>query len=741
MLNDAFVGSAVWWSSFRSGPQHDPGRMVQIVILDDRETNRKIFSKLAASIEPGVTVRSFGDPPELLAWLEHNTPDLIVTDFKMPTMDGAEFIRRFRAQPNSAEIPVIVITVYEEREFRLRALEAGATDFLHSPVDHQEFITRARNLLKLRKQQIQLATRADNLAQELKDSERSREEALRDSSERLAQVIDTVPAMIRATDREGRILFINAYQAALFGIDPNEAIGLDLPQVFGEENVTRNRALDRKVINTQAALPSFEEEIVDTERDEARIPDDKNAAARPLQRRGRRADLLARNHGPQARRKSPFLYGASRHIDRPSEPRAVVRPLAPRDRSTRRGDRPFALHLIDLDGFKNINDGLGHQVGDQFLIEVAGRLSSLVRETDTIARLGGDEFAVLQTHVTQNKDAADMAARIIEAISEPWSHAGKQVISKASIGIAIHPDDGADAEELLRNSDLAMYRAKHDSGNVFRFYASDINRRARASLVLDSDLREAIAKEQFVLHYQPQIAFKTGQVTGAEALLRWQRPGHGLIGPSEFLARAEENGLIIPINEWVLREACRQAKSWQRRGHPPIRIGVNLSSIQFFKQNVPLLVTKVLADTGLDPRLLDLELTESIVMHDAEAVAKDLQQLRDLGVGISIDDFGTRYSTLTYVKHFPVDRLKIDQCFVRDITTNPSDAAIVRAIVSLGHSLDLEIVAEGVETIEQTALLRTEGCDEVQGFYFAAPMRPDELIAFVSENHMQARRA
>jgi EAL domain-containing protein (putative c-di-GMP-specific phosphodiesterase class I) len=286
-----------------------------------------------------------------------------------------------------------------------------------------------------------------------------------------------------------------------------------------------------------------------------------------------------------------------------------------------------------------------------------------------------------------------------------------------------------------------MYRAKHDGGKVFRFYASDMNRRARAGLILDSDLREAIAKEQFVLHYQPQIALRTGQVTGAEALLRWQRPGHGLVGPSDFLARAEENGLIVPINEWALREACRQAKSWQQRGHPPTRVGVNLSSIQFFKQNVPLLVTKVLADTGLDPWLLDLELTESIMMHDAEAVAKDLQQLRDLGVGISIDDFGTRYSTLSYVKHFPVDRLKIDQCFVREITTNPSDAAIVRAIVSLGHSLDLKIVAEGVETLEQTALLRIEGCDEVQGFYFGVPMRAEELMAFVSENRVQARIA
>jgi diguanylate cyclase (GGDEF)-like protein/PAS domain S-box-containing protein len=715
--------------------------MPQIVILDDRATNRKIFSKLAASIDSGVTVRSFGDPAQTLAWLEHNTPDLIVTDFKMPVMDGAEFIRRFRAQPNGAEIPVIVITVYEEREFRLRALEAGATDFLNSPVDHQEFITRARNLLKLRKQQIQLATRADSLAQELKDSERSREEALRDSSERLAQVIDTVPAMISATDSEGRILFINAFQAALAGIGPTEAVGLDMQPVFGGDHGTRNKTLDRKVINTEAALPSFEEEIVDfsgTKRvfltTKTPLRDRSNAVVGVLTSA---LDITDRKRGEN------HLFYMAHHDVLTGLPNRVL--LCDRLRReiarTRRGDRPFALHLVDLDGFKDINDGLGHEVGDQFLVEVAGRLRSLVRETDTIARLGGDEFAILQTHITRNEDAADMATRIIEAIGAPWSHAGERVTSSASIGIAIHPTDGADAQELLRNSDLAMYRAKHDGGNVFRFYASDMNRRARAALILDSDLREAIVKEQFVLHYQPQIALRTGQVVGAEALLRWQRPGHGLVGPSEFLARAEETGLIVPINEWVLREACREAKSWHRRGHPPIRLGVNLSSIQFFKQNVPLLVTKVLADTGLDPRLLDLELTESIVMHDTEAVAKDLQQLRDLGVGISIDDFGTRYSTLSYIKHFPVDRLKIDQCFIRDLTTNPSDAAIVRAIVSLGHSLELEIVAEGVETAEQLALLRTEGCDEVQGFYFARPMPAEDLIAFVSEIRAQARSA
>jgi diguanylate cyclase (GGDEF)-like protein/PAS domain S-box-containing protein len=723
------------------GPAAGLERTVQIVILDDRETNRKIFSKLAGSIEPGVSVHSFGNPVELIAWLEHNTPDLIVTDFKMPSMDGAEFISRMRALPHCGEIPVIVITVYEEREFRLRALEAGATDFLNSPVDHQEFVTRARNLLKLRKQQIQLAARAENLAQELKDSERSREEALRDSSERLAQVIDTVPAMISATDSQGRVLFMNAYLAALAGIGPTEAIGFDMRPVFGEDHAERSKALDRKVISTHGPLPPFEEEIVDcngTRRvfltTKTPLRDRANAVIGVLTSS---LDITDRK-----RAENHLFYMAHHDVLTNLANRALLSDRLRREIArTRRGDSPFALHLIDLDGFKDINDGLGHQVGDQFLVEVANRLRSVVRDTDTVARLGGDEFAILQTRVTRNEDAVDMANRILEAVNQPWSHAGEQVTLSASIGITVHPTDGTDVQELLRNSDLAMYRAKHDGGKVFRFYASDMDRRARASLILDADLRAAIDKNQFVLHYQPQIALRTGRVTGAEALLRWQRPGYGLIGPSEFLARAEENGLIIPINEWALREACRQAKLWQERGHPPTRVGVNLSSIQFFKQNVPLMVAKILAETGLDPWLLDLELTESIVMHNADAVSKDLKQLRELGVGISIDDFGTRYSTLAYVKHFPVDRLKIDQCFVRDIATNPSDAAIVRAIVSLGHSLDLEIVAEGVETLQQTTMLRAEGCDEVQGFYFAGPMSAEDLISFVRENRARARSA
>ena len=299
--------------------------------------------------------------------------------------------------------------------------------------------------------------------------------------------------------------------------------------------------------------------------------------------------------------------------------------------------------FVDLDRFKLVNDTLGHYAGDLMIAEVARRLMRCVRPGDTVGRISGDEFAIVLADLAHADDAAIVAQRVLDELSAPYVLAGNEAFATASVGIATFPGDGEDAESLLKNADIAMYRAKEQGRNCMQFYSEQMGSANVDRLALETQLKKAAAEcSQFVLHYQPQIALRSGRVTGAEALLRWQRPGHGLIGPSEFLARAEENGLIVPINEWALREACRQAKLWQQRGHLPIRVGVNLSSIQFFKQNVPLMVTKVLAETGLDPWLLDLELTESIVMHNAEAVSKDLQQLRELGVGISIDDFGTR---------------------------------------------------------------------------------------------------
>ena len=703
--------------------------MSLIVIVDDRITNRNIFAKLASSIEEGVVVRAFRDPAEALAWLADNPPDLVITDYKMPQMDGAEFIRLLRLQAVNADVPVVVITVYEERNFRLRALEAGATDFLHSPVDHHEFVTRARNLLKMRRQQQELAKRATVLERELETSENSRKLALRDSSERLAQVIDTLPAMISATARDGALLFVNASQMGFAGLDPAQNREPDAEAVmFGAENAARNKALDALIFESGEALPGFEQEFTNVDgirRTFATLKVPLRDAA------GEVTGVLTSSIDiSQRKRMEAHLRHLAHHDQLTNLPNRVL--LGERMRAlvarARRGNQLFALHLIDLDGFKRINDVLGHSAGDRFLRDIADKLRGAMRESDMIARLGGDEFAILQANVGESGDAAEFAQRILDVMNGCTPVEDQTLLATASIGTVVHPADGVDAEELLKNADLAMYKAKKDGGNLFCFYNADMQSRAREEATLDADLRTALSEQQFLLYYQPQVELATGSIVGAEALLRWRRPGKGIVAPGAFLARTEENGLIVPINEWVLKEACREARSWQCPGYPPLRVSVNLSPVQFQKRTVPLIVARILAESGLDPRLLDLELTESIVMHDIDAVATDLRQLLDLGVHVSIDDFGTGYSSLSYVKRFPVDRIKIDQCFIRNLETDPNDLAIVRAIVTLARSLNLQVVAEGVETEGQLARVREEGCHEVQGYYFGRPMPAADFL-------------
>jgi diguanylate cyclase (GGDEF)-like protein/PAS domain S-box-containing protein len=710
--------------------------MPLIIILDDRVTNRNIFSRLAASLEDGACVRAFGDPSEALEWLDGHQPDLVVTDYKMPAMDGALFTRRFREKPHCIDVPVVVITAYADRNFRLRALEAGATDFLQSPVDHHEFMTRARNLLKMRVQQQIIKSRARALEQRLESSERSREELLRNSREALAQVIDTVPAMISAADRQGACVFVNAYQAALAGSSPAHLAGSQITALFGPERGESSHRLDRLVFETGTALPSFEEEVIDGDgvrrvflTTKAPLRDTNNTVVSVLTTSLDITDLkLAESH----------LRHMAHHDSLTDLPnRTLLRDRLQRELARgRRRDRLFALHFLDLDRFKAVNDALGHHLGDRLLQEVGVRLAKAVRAEDTVARLGGDEFAVLQTEVVHREEAGALAARIIEAVTRPFLCDGHEISVSASIGITLHPHDGADVEELLRNADLAMYRAKAEGRNGYRFFAADMDIHARESIVLEADLRAALGASQFLLHFQPQVNLRTGRIVGAEALLRWQRPGWGLLKPGEFLPLAEENGLIVAINTWVLREACAQAVVWQKAGLPRMRIAVNLSPVQFRKQDVHKLVVQALEDTGLDPSLLELELTEGMLMQNPEAAASTLRQLRQLGIRFSIDDFGTGYSSLSYVKSFPVDRLKIDQSFVRNLTSDPSDGAIVRAIINLGHSLRMDVLAEGVETAEQLAQLTAERCDEIQGFYVSHPLAASDFRALLDQEHL-----
>jgi diguanylate cyclase (GGDEF)-like protein/PAS domain S-box-containing protein len=701
--------------------------MPRILILDDRVTNQRIMARLAASVEPDVQVHSFGDPLDALRWLEGEEADLIVTDFKMPNLDGAEVTRRIRAMPGGSDVPIVVVTAYDDREFRLQALEAGATDFLLAPVDHLEFRSRARNLLALRRHKVAAKRRAEQLQQELETSERLRGMLMRESREALAQLIDTVPAMVSATDREGRVLFANAAQAAAANATPAELAGLDIAVMVGPERAARCEALAARVFETGEALPGFEEVT--------RAPDGRlahllttkaplrDAAGQVIAVLTTSIDITDRKQAEER------LLHLAQHDPLTQLPNRAYLGERLRERCAqgRREPGGFALHFLDLDRFKAVNDALGHQAGDRLLVQVARRLRAAVREGDTVARLGGDEFAILQQEVGSAADAAHLAGRLVAAFARPFRLMGRIITVSASVGVTLFPKDAAEADELLRNADLAMYRAKAEGRSGYGFFDPEMDAAAQRAMQLEAELRRALTRREFELVWQPLVSLRTGRISGAEALLRWRHPERGVLPPGEFLQLAEEIGLIVPITEWVLGAATRQAAAWAQARPEGLRVSVNLSPSVFAQRDVRGMVEHALAASGLPPALLDIEITERVLVEKLDAAAGTLHALRQSGVSFSIDDFGTGYASLSYARSLPVQRLKIDQSFIAGLGTNRADAAIVSAIVSLARGLGMTVAAEGVENPAQVEALRRLGCDEVQGFIVSEAVSAAEL--------------
>jgi diguanylate cyclase (GGDEF)-like protein len=387
----------------------------------------------------------------------------------------------------------------------------------------------------------------------------------------------------------------------------------------------------------------------------------------------------------------------------------------------------IALLFLDLDGFKYINDSLGHPVGDKLLRSIAERLAACVRGSDTVSRQGGDEFVVLLSELPSLEDAAISSRRILKAVAEAHSIDHHDLHITASIGVSIYPDDGHDAEALIKNADTAMYQAKENGRGSYQFFKPAMNVRAVERQSVEESLRRAMTRHEFRLQYQPKVDLGTGEITGAEALLRWIHPIRGLVSPASFIPIAEDCGLILPIGAWVLREACAQARRWLDEGLTLSTMAVNVSAMEFREDNFLPGLLEILAGTGLDPKYLELELTESVLMKHAESSTSILQALRDRGVKIAIDDFGTGYSSLSYLRKFPVDALKIDQSFVRQISTAGDDTVIVTAVIGMARSLKLRVVAEGVETLEELEFLRAHRCDEAQGFYFSRPVPPRQF--------------
>jgi diguanylate cyclase (GGDEF)-like protein len=387
-----------------------------------------------------------------------------------------------------------------------------------------------------------------------------------------------------------------------------------------------------------------------------------------------------------------------------------------------RGGKMLGIVFISLDQLKKVNDNLGHLPGDQLMKEVARRLRSCVAEDDTVARFGGAEFAVMLTHIDGAKDVMETIGSIRDALHPSLDLDGQELFATTSVGVSLFPHDGTESQSLLKNACSALYRVKKSGGDNYRFYAEGMNAKASKQFALETSLRHAIDNQELVLHYQPRLAVNSLKITAVEALVRWQHPQLGLLSPAEFIPMAEDNGLILPIGEWVLRTACRQNREWQERGFAPMRVGVNVSARQFQEQHLAENVLQILEETGLAPEYLDLELTETSVMSNAKSTIEMLTRVKAMGVTISIDDFGTGFSSLSYLKLLPIDALKIDQSFIRDVTTDPDAAALVMAIITLAHNLRLQVVAEGVETEEQLRFLNLLRCDEVQGYFFSKPL-------------------
>jgi diguanylate cyclase (GGDEF)-like protein/PAS domain S-box-containing protein len=548
-------------------------------------------------------------------------------------------------------------------------------------------------------------------------------EALHEAVRRYRSLFEHATEGIFQTTPEGRYLNANPALARIYGHDSPDALIAHLHDIPRQLYVLPERRAEFvRLMQEQGAVRNFESQVYRCDgriiwiSENARAVKDADGSVQLFE--GTVVDVTERKQHD-----AELEYQASHDSLTGLPNRSLLRDrIEQAIGKAQRDGHQVAVVFVDLDHFKLINDSLGHHVGDRLLLEVADRLIGCIRGHDSVARQGGDEFVIVLTEQHDEHEIIAIVSRLLDVISQPWVDEGQEYGLSCSVGISCYPQDGDDPDALLRSADAAMYKAKASGRSTYHFYTPELNQAISERLELENSLRHALERDEFRVYYQPRIEVASGRIIGAEALIRWDCPGKGLIPPDSFISIAEETGLIIPIGQWILAEACRQNSAWQRAGLPPISISVNLSPIQFRHAGLVSSVADALAQAALDPACLELELTESFVMQDAERINVAMQSLKGLGVDIAVDDFGTGYSSLSYLKRFPVDRLKVDKSFVRDIDSDPDDAAIVRAIITLGHALGLKVVAEGVETSAHLEFLQQHGCDELQGYYFSRPV-------------------
>jgi diguanylate cyclase (GGDEF)-like protein/PAS domain S-box-containing protein len=551
---------------------------------------------------------------------------------------------------------------------------------------------------------------------------KSRKEALL----ALQKAVETMQTGVTITDPEGKILYINPAEAAMHGYSVEEIMGKDA-RILGPPEIWRPMS--------QPILKSFRRETTNARKDGSTFPVQLTSDVVMTPEGNIFAvittseDITDRMKNEETIRKLAFYDALTGLPNRALFNDRLSQSLV----KARRHGEVLPVMFLDLDRFKNVNDTLGHGTGDLLLIAAADRLKKIVRESDTVSRLGGDEFVMMFPDMDTPGDVSMVARKILERMSEAFILNGVEVYVTASIGISMFPQNGSDGEDLLRNADAAMYFAKDQGRNNYQFYNSAINDSSIRKIRMESDLRKAVNEKEFVVYYQPQLDLRKGNIAGAEALVRWHHPEYGLLSPLEFIPLAEETGVIASMGEFLLLTACAQNKAWQEAGFPHIRVAVNISTYQFIQKGFMEMLKKMLEELELEPKYLELEFTESIVMKNTNLISSTFNELRSLGINCSIDDFGTGYSALNYLKYLPISGLKLDQSFVASLSKDPSDEAISRAIITMAHELNLKVTAEGVETVQQLEFLCSHRCDEAQGFLFSEPLPAPDFARLLAE--------
>ncbi len=694
-----------------------------ILVVDDDSMMRLLASQaLDAS---GYEVTEAGGGKEALDCVARKKPHLILLDVTMPDFDGFAVCRALRETDDTKNIPVIMLTALDDVKSIGRAYEAGATDFIIKPINWHILVQRVNYVL-----------RASEAFSALRTSQSRLEHA-----QRIAHLghweWDIERDLIQGSDEAYRI----------FGIEPGTPLdSARVSNTIPAEDVERIAGGMRQLIKHGVSFSL--EHRVQHSNGEYRVVQQQAevfafTGARAKQIIGTVRDITVEKQTEEHIRRLAFFDSLTGLPNRRMFQERLTNALA----LAGRREKQIAVLFLDLDRFKRINDTLGHAIGDAFLAEIAARLKTLMRRSDTvasnsedreedlIARLGGDEFTVLLTDFKHTLDAAKVAQRILSEIQRPVVINGREVISGVSIGIALYPEDGRDVDTIIKNADTAMFHAKSSGRGRYQYYSAEMNASAVAKLALESDLRHAIARSEFLLHYQPKLDLATNRIVSVEALVRWQHPKRGLVQPGEFIELAEETGMIMELGAYVITQACLQFKQWQAMGIDLESIAVNLSPVQFRRDDLVEHIAEILDSTGVPPNRLELEITEGAVMHNEEKSIETMKRLKALGISLSMDDFGVGYSSLSHLTRFPIDRLKIDQSFISDLPQNQEKAAVVRAIVAMAHSLNLATVAEGVETAEQERFMKAVGCDQFQGYFLSRPIPAQELKALIEKFH------